>query len=295
MTGVVITCDREGGLIRAAIWQGKELLDLYIDHADTPDMTGAIVRGKIIRVLDRGAKAWVDAGLSEHLYLERIGDLRSGSWVNAEIRTTLVAGKAWAARLCKTTGQETNSPAILSTPPLPWQRAGLSLKGQKNISFLFEDRADLDLFEKEEKREGVTAKLSREPVHPQLNEIIDGLCVPVVPLSQGGSLVIEPTQALVAVDVNGGSAQNPTDVNLRAVRELARQVRLRNLSGLIVVDCLKMGARSEGAKLVNAFMRVAESDPCAPRALGLTKAGLLEITRRRMGPSLFELMQRIAK
>ncbi|MDX9689122.1 MAG: ribonuclease E/G [Alphaproteobacteria bacterium] len=288
MTGLVITCDRAKGLVRAAVWRGKELLDLYLDQMDKPDMTGAIVRGKIIRVMDGGAKGWVDAGLAEHLYLEKVGDLRTGAWVNAEVLTTLAQGKAWPARLAQETGDEVNCVAVLVSPPLPWQRALQPLKGQKNISVLFADCVDLALFEKE--KAGMTAKLSREPVHPQLEDVIESLGDPVVPLAQGGSLVIEQTEALVAVDVNGGAAKNPTDVNLRAVRELARQIRLRNLSGLIVVDCLKMNERSDGAKLINAFARLAEDDPCRPRALGLTKAGLLEITRRRAGPSLFEMM-----
>ncbi|HAX90589.1 MAG TPA: ribonuclease E, partial [Rhodospirillaceae bacterium] len=122
--------------------------------------------------------------------------------------------------------------------------------------------------------------------HPQLDEMIDALLAPVVPLTGGANLIIEPTAALVAIDVNGGASGNPTATNLLAVREVARQIRLRNLGGIIVIDCLKMTSRADASKVVNAFERVAASDPAGIHCYGLNKLGLLEATRTRRGQPL---------
>jgi len=128
--------------------------------------------------------------------------------------------------------------------------------------------------------------LSKEPVHPALDEIIDELQESAVALPGGGNLVIEPTEALVAIDVNGGEAANPLAVNLQAVREIARRIRLRNMAGIIVIDALKMKNRTDKAKVLNALDKAVANDPAGVQVFGLTKLGLIELTRSRRGPSL---------
>ena len=65
-----ITCDRAGGFVRAALWQGKVLTDLYVDRLEAPDMTGAVVRARAVRVTSGGQKVWFDCGLAQTLYVE---------------------------------------------------------------------------------------------------------------------------------------------------------------------------------------------------------------------------------
>lgn len=120
-------------------------------------------------------------------------------------------------------------------------------------------------------------------VHAIADEI-DALMSPVVPLKSGGTLIIEETAALTVIDVNAGGgrgADAAMTTNLEAVKEAARQMRLRNLSGLIVMDL--MAVRGEGAygRIVNALKDAVAHDPAGPFILGTTKAGLLEITRPR--------------
>lgn len=294
MPQIKITCDREGGFMRCAVWQGKTLIDLYVDRVHARDLSGAIARGKIVRTANSGRSAWIDAGLPERLYVESKLPLTSGAFVTARIKATSGQGKAWSATLVKEEGPSiVKDKGLIAPPPLPWQRALAGLGKGLRVAVSFGDKDDYQTFLRGDAAGYMGTCAGKELVHPELDEIIDALCRPIVPLSGGASLVIERTQALVAIDVNSGAATaNATAVNLLAVREAARQLRLRNLSGLIVIDCLKMKDRADVSKIVNAFARAAEGDPAQLRGFGLTKLGLLEATRERHGPCLGEVLGR---
>jgi len=109
---------------------------------------------------------------------------------------------------------------------------------------------------------------------------------PRVPLPSGGSLVIETTAALITVDVNTGSADGAdamTRTNLEAARELARQLRLRDMGGSIVVDFA--GARC-GERVLAALHDALRADPARTRVAGVTELGLVHLTRdARLGPT----------
>ncbi len=130
-----------------------------------------------------------------------------------------------------------------------------------------------------------------------VEEQIDEALTPGVGLPGGGTLIVSQTPALTAIDVNtagagagGSQEQTALDVNLEAAAEVARQVRLRNISGLIVVDFVPV--RDEGNKrtVLDAFRRAAAGDPQGPHVVGYTRMGLVEMTRRRLGPSLAEVL-----
>lgn len=290
MSGVSITCDRQGRFWRVAVWQGRELRDLYIDKTDDPNLTDAVVGGKVVRVLAGQKAAWLNCGLPEKVYVENVGAIRTGGYCVARIKSTHVKTKAWRGVLVKAAdaGEKTG---LLVEPPFPWQRAIEDLKDSKITSIVFSHREDCENGSRwiRQNRPSIAAALnplSKEPVHPELDDIIDCLRKPVVSLPCGGAIVIQQTEALVAVDVNGGEATNPLTVNLQAVREAARQIRLRNLGGIIVMDCLKMKARTDKAKALNALNKATADDPAGVHVFGLTKLGLIEMTRTRRGPSL---------
>ncbi len=111
-----------------------------------------------------------------------------------------------------------------------------------------------------------------------------------VPLSGGGSLVIERTEAMTVVDVNAGERGNPLDVNLEAAAEIARQLRLRNVGGIVVVDFVNMRNRGDSERLLNALSRAVEDDPAQTQVYGLSKLGLVEMTRARRGTALADLL-----
>ncbi len=111
---------------------------------------------------------------------------------------------------------------------------------------------------------------------------------PLVRLPSGGELIIEPTQALVAIDVNAGNAgQGPLHVNLEAAAAAAREIRLRNLSGQAVIDFISL-PRGEDR---NRVLRRLRERCAADRSVfvhGYSKLGLVELTRRRRRRSLPE-------
>ncbi len=119
---------------------------------------------------------------------------------------------------------------------------------------------------------------------------INALLCPRVALSGGAGLVIEPTEALIAIDVNAGACGNPLSVNLEAAAQIARQLRLRNLGGIVVVDFLSMPKRGDGERVLAAFTAAVRSDPVQTEVFGLSKLGLVELTRARRGPALTELV-----
>lgn len=130
-----------------------------------------------------------------------------------------------------------------------------------------------------------------------VDEAIAAALQPRVPLPSGGFLLIEPTQALTAIDVNTGRhvgqnspAQTMLGTNLEAAAEVARQVRLRNLSGLIVVDFVHMHSSDHQARVLDALRQAFTDDPLFVRIGGFTELGLLEIARRRTRPPLYETL-----
>lgn len=284
MPRVTITCDRKDGLCRAAVWREKTLVDLYIDRLERPDMTGAVVRGKIVRVLAGHKTAWVECGLKSKLFLQSKTDLKNGEIVTLKIKSTTGHGKAWAGVPVK--AEEGDEIGLLAPPPLPWQRALDGLPKETKAVLLFESAEDYKAFQLGQFGTAQASLSLKDPAHPDLEGTLDALLDPVVALQGGATIVIEPTEAFVAIDVNGGENANPLAVNLVAVREAIRQIRLRNLSGIIVIDCLKMKERADISKLINAATRVADEDPAGVHVFGLTKLGLLEMTRTRCSAPL---------
>lgn len=112
-----------------------------------------------------------------------------------------------------------------------------------------------------------------------------------VPLPLGGSLVIERTEALTVVDVNAGERGNPVDVNLDAAAEIARQLRLRNVGGIVVVDFVNMRGRGDAERVLAALSHAVESDPVQTQVYGMSKLGLVELTRARRGTPLAALLR----
>ena len=114
-----------------------------------------------------------------------------------------------------------------------------------------------------------------------------------VPLKSGGSIVIEQTEALVAIDVNSGRATKERDLehtalttNLEAAEEVARQVRLRDLGGLIVVDFIDMRDHKNRNAVERALREHVKRDKARARIGRISQFGLLEMARQRLAPSI---------
>lgn len=138
-------------------------------------------------------------------------------------------------------------------------------------------------------------KLIISPVHDidifemhDVHQIIEDALNPYVPLSQGGSLVVEQTHAMTVIDVNQGSISDIKTLNIKAAKEVARQLRIRNLSGAVLVDFVNMRLRSDRYELVSVLQGLLEKDPGRAQVHGFTRLGIMEITRTRRTASLGE-------
>jgi ribonuclease G len=118
-----------------------------------------------------------------------------------------------------------------------------------------------------------------------------------VELPTGGSLIIQPTEALVSIDVNTGRYTGKKDpektilrTNLEASREIARQIRLRDIGGIIVCDFIDMETRSNREKVLQELRTHLGRDRARTKALAVSELGLVEMTRQRVRPSLWHSM-----
>ncbi len=115
-----------------------------------------------------------------------------------------------------------------------------------------------------------------------------------VMLINGGNLIIQETAALTAIDVNKGSDKRSyLAINIDAAKEVARQIRLRNIGGIIIIDFLKT-SKKDMDKLFKILDNETYSDPCTVQIHGFTKLGLMEVTRKRRTPSLNKRFDGIA-
>ena len=136
---------------------------------------------------------------------------------------------------------------------------------------------------------------SREPLYHKygLEKEIAKIQRRTVPLKGGGSIVIDPTEALVAIDVNSGSfrteksaEENAFQLNMSAAREIARQLRLRDLGGVIVNDFIDMRSVTHQRKVERALHDAMRRDRARTKVLRTSPFGLIEMTRQRIRPSL---------
>jgi ribonuclease G len=122
-----------------------------------------------------------------------------------------------------------------------------------------------------------------------LDGAIDALLSPVVELPGGGRLTIEPVTALTAIDVDAGT-RAALDANLDAAAEIARQLRLRHLAGLVVVDFVSMRNPRDRAQVERALHTALARDPVETQMLPMSKFGLVELARERRGRPVAELL-----
>ncbi len=114
-------------------------------------------------------------------------------------------------------------------------------------------------------------------------------------LKSGGNILIEPTEAMTVIDVNTGKTagkksfkETVLKTNLEAAGEIAVQLRLRNLSGIIVIDFIDMEAEEDRQTLLSAFRKLLAQDPVPARLVDMTPLGLVEVTRKKLQKPLHE-------
>ena len=135
--------------------------------------------------------------------------------------------------------------------------------------------------------------------HFKVNAAIRDALKPRVDLPSGGYVIIEPTEALTVIDVNSGSFTRSANAretvlwtNCEAAIEIARQLKLRNIGGVIIIDFIDMDSRRDQLQLLEHFTAAVRDDGARPQIAQLTELGLVELTRKRQGQNIYELFGR---
>ena len=161
---------------------------------------------------------------------------------------------------------------------------------EKAKEFFLDDKSNVDIvFHNNEKNENILEKY-------KIKKSIQKALQPRVDLPSGGYIIIEPTEALTVIDVNSGSFTRSANsrqtvlwTNCEAALEIARQMKLRNIGGVIVVDFIDMESRRDQFQLLEHFTSAIKDDSARPQIAQLTELGLVELTRKRQGQNIYEL------
>ena len=136
--------------------------------------------------------------------------------------------------------------------------------------------------------EGISL-FERHHVHEQVHKALDRK----VWLPSGGSLIIEHTEALTVIDVNTGKNVGKNNLedtvfanNMEAAEEIAKQLRLRDIGGIIVIDFIDMEVKGNRAKVVDSFRSALSRDKTRTQVFDISELGLVEMTRKRIGEGL---------
>lgn len=303
------------GELRAARLRDGILADLLIQHDGEPSVTGSIYLGRVARI-DRGmSAAFVEIGLARPgvLPLSEAPAKSVSEGDRVPVRALREPGPDKGARL---TAKLKNPPPDLDDLAARAEPPALLVPGQDPLGrlltpesvpeeILVDDAAWLRTLKDRLSAFGADdagrARLATTPgslfADHDIEGQIEALLEPEVLLPSGGALLIEPVRTLVAIDVNAGRAseRDPTPgqalaVNLEAAAEIGRQLRLRALSGLIVIDFLALKAPGARQQVVKALRRALRDDPEPGRVFPMTPSGLVEMTRRRGAPALHEIL-----
>ncbi len=154
-----------------------------------------------------------------------------------------------------------------------------------------------EMLKRFDRQDSIQVKLYSNPtpifIKYGISQQIEGISNRKVPLPSGGYLCIDETEALIAIDVNTGKNRSGKDqpetilaTNMEAVKEIARQLRLRNIGGLVVLDLIDMRSRKDQMAVYRAFKQYTAEDHARIKIYPISGLGLLEMSRQRESESL---------
>jgi len=298
------------GEVWAALIEGGELVALNLAREGTSDAVGAVFLGRVVALRPELPAALIDIGTVRPGFLDArdadkrrgIAGLTEGAAVMVEILKVARADKAAGLRLLRADDPRRDSfaaQAAAATPPARLDRPEPAIVAVAKAFLTSADEIRID-------ERGALAALRQAfpeqaakiafhgdtlPLFESLGiaEQVDGVLQPRVALPGGGALFIEATQAATMIDVDGGE-RAALAANLEAAQAAARQIRLRNLAGPIVVDFVGMRRREDRDKVAALFKAACESAALGAEFLGWTKVGHFELIRARRAPALAEIL-----
>jgi ribonuclease E len=276
----------ENGFLHLSDWPAAHRGDSIDDHL--PLGTRAIVQTTRVRVGEKAPALTGNVSLAGRYVVllpcrESGGVSRRLDVTDRERLATLEerAGCGVVLRTASRDVEDATVEAELDDLLAEWTRIEAQANSRPEPGLL---RAEQSPRERAERDFGLTVQPPRDDVTRQL----DMLSEKSVPLPGGGAVVFEQTEALLAVDVNSGTTREAGEfgatarrTNLEAAEVIARQLRLRDAGGVIVVDFIDMRDQSHQGELEDAFRRALKSDRSRIEIGGLGPFGLFTLTRRR--------------
>jgi Ribonuclease G/E len=276
------------GQAHVAVTRGDELIDYALWHTGAPDGVGDVLEGRVTAIVPAMAGAFVALPNNAHpLHAE-------GFLPDSDGAKGLTQGNTLLVRVTRS-AQGGKGPRLTArlpegARPGPGPNPVARLTARYPGASILVDDPSLAA--------QLGARYQPGILDEPIAEAIDALAQSAVDLPSGGRLSIWPTPALVAIDVDsagaldrhsGSATQRHQAFNKALLPALASQIRLRNLSGAIVVDLAGMPVKRRPS-LAPDMQAALQSDPLKPRFLGFTALGLAEIVRARIHPPLHELL-----
>ncbi|MEP4051762.1 MAG: ribonuclease E/G [Litorimonas sp.] len=249
------------GETRAAIYEGRRLVELHVDRPwQTIPRTGDVYIGRVTSVDPSVAGAWVEIGgdalpaLLPFAAQRDMPKLAEGQSVEVSILRSQIGGKGATLRY---QGESESKPQLIKKLSLPERL----LERFPGITF---DEASVNA--------------------------VDSACETSLALPGGGSITIEQTQALLAVDVDKGTAISAAAAANEAAKLTASQLRLRGLGGLVIVDFPNLRQPKQRKTLERTFEDACGADPNVTKFNALSRFGVIEMTRSKPDLSLDEIL-----
>jgi Ribonuclease G/E len=299
-------------------WSDGRLAQAIRETPDTRSQVGAVYLGRVGRIEPSLNAAFVEIGIGRPglLPLKKQGQQPTeGAVIPVQVRRDEREGKAvrLSASIHAETAYEAHMvqakaqgriPACLVPPPSAWQVCLAALDPADVEEIVCDRRVDVGAVQRwcavhaPELAARVRHLPLREwqPERAAIDEEIAAALEETVTLPCGGNLLIEPVRTLTAIDVNSAGASRKAGmeltaltVNLDAAREVPRQLALRNLGGIVVIDFIDLENRNKREQVLQALREAAAIDPAIEWVGNMSRLGLVEILRRRRGATLQEM------
>ena len=249
------------GETRAAIYEGRRLVELYVDRRwKTTPTAGDVYTGRITSVDSSVAGAWVDIGTASAPALLPFAAQRD---------------------MPKLTEGQGVKVSIL--------RSQIGTKGA-TLRYIGESDAKPGLVKKLSLQERLSQRFPRLNFDDAAVNAVDSACETTLALPGGGSITMEQTQALLAIDVDKGGAVSAAAAANEAAKLIASQLRLRGLGGLIVIDFPNLRQPKQRKTLERILETACEPDPNVTKFNSLSRFGVIEMTRAKPNASLDDLL-----
>jgi Ribonuclease G/E len=278
---------------RIAMLKGDILTEYAIWNPESPDGVGDIYTARISARAPAMAGSFLDLGAETGFLPDSAGaaGLSEGAYLTVRITRAAQSGKG--PRLAAAGEPPGQKPGLIRPGPGPLLELAARFCAAPimidDYAFMASLRATLG--------DRITYKTAS--FDAILEDEVAALAEPSAALPHGAAMHISVTPALTAIDIDAGAAtsenavkpQSQLALNTAIIPELTRQIRLRNLSGAILIDFAGMKSAAR-AKLAPALAAALAQDPLKPRLLGVSRLGFAEISRPRIRPPLHEMLAR---